>query len=572
MRKGLPVVLTLPLKLKKNREAANPVLKEEWRQVKVLVKHFVTRFINNDSLEFENQRTEYFVFGLVFLAIWGGYIAKQSEKFFFMTLMMTLTAIFCVVTWDNIFLDNKDYLNLTGLPVKGRTLYMGKFLSVLVVVGIFSLAFSLIAGLMYTYLEAQARGIFFIYYWLSLLLTNFLANLSVFLLVAAVQGLLMFIFSGKILVKISLFVQVILLLGLASVFVWFPKMNDAIPGLSSTFSPAHYYFPPLWFNGLHEKILGGSAGIYSLHFYLAMAALIVPMVIYGLSLPLSSRSFRRPGSGKKNLRRLIYKPLAPLRRRFNALFLSNSLQRAVFYFFIKTLKRSRKQKLYLALIMALPVGFVLTYMVILYNRIGESNFKRLDLDMIAFPFILYFFLIFALRTLVERPVCLDSNWIFKITCRPDISHYLKGVKKAIFFYSILPLSLFLFTFYFYFWEFKPAFSHFVYSLTTALLLMEVFFIDYRRIPFATRYNPGSVNFKLVWPLYVILFLVYYFIFIRLGLLLLMKPRTNLTFYIIMAIIFPWFRRHRNTNKDMGLIFDEAEEELNPVMLSLNLSS
>jgi len=567
MLKGLPIALTL----NQNQEAENPAIRKKQPQLLVLVKHFVLRFIKNDSLEFEDQRTELLTFALAFLAGGGAYIARYTEKFYFMTIMMTVTAIFCVVNWDNIFLDSKDYLNLTGLPVKSRTLYIGKFLSILVVVGALSLAFSLPASFTYTYLETMGRDVFFFYYWFSLLVTYFLANLFVFLLVAALQSLLMFLLKGKTLMKISLLLQVTLLVGLASVFVWFPKMYDAVPRLSSTFSPVHYYFPPLWFNGLHEKIIGGSAEVYSLHFYISMAALIIPLVLYGLSLPLGFRHLNRSTNGKKSLRLFMHRLTVPVKKLFNALFLRDAVQRAVFYFFINTLKRSRKQKIHLALVMALPVGFVLTYMIFLHNQIGLSNFNHLNLDMIAFPFILYFFLIIGLRTLVEHPVALDSNWVFKITQQPETRHYIKGVKKAMFFYAIFPLCLLLFTFYLYFWQFAPAVSHSVYGLLTALLLLEVFFFDYRRIPFATLYNPGAVNFKLVWPVFLVLFLVYYFLFIRVGLWLLLKPRGNLTFYLIGGIIFIWFRWYRYKNKGMYLVFDEDEEELNPAMLSLNLS-
>ena len=300
MSKGLPIALSIPARFKEDRGAVDKGKKKP-RQVFTLVKHFVLRFVKNDSLQFENERISLIVFALVLLSAIGGYIATEVGKLFFITIMMTITGICCVFAWDSMFLDDKDYFNLMVLPIKGRTLYTAKFLSVLVVVGIQSLSFSLVAAALYAYSYAGSSGIgFYFYYWVSFLLTIFLANLFVFLLVAAVQVLLILIFKGRMFAKISFLVQMVLLMGLTSIFVWFPQMYHAVPGLPSTFSSIHYYFPPLWFNGLHEKMLGVGNTIYSMHVYIALTALLVLLLLYGVSLPLAlKRYLRRPAAGER---------------------------------------------------------------------------------------------------------------------------------------------------------------------------------------------------------------------------------------------------------------------------------
>jgi hypothetical protein len=241
--------------LKRNWNA----LKEEYRQVFVLVKHFLLRYVKNENLEYDDQRTESLVFVLALLVTFGWYISGRSGKLLFMTVMMTITGILCVVVWEQLLLDKKDFLNLVHLPVKGRTIYIAKFFSSLVMIALISVSVSLFSAIPYTHIYAGERGVSAFYYFLTFLLANFLANWFVFLLVAAVQSLLKIFLRGKLFAKFSLLVQVVLLIGLASVFIWFPRFYGANPQIQENItgkSPSPPYTIP-------ESSTSNSPGPYS---------------------------------------------------------------------------------------------------------------------------------------------------------------------------------------------------------------------------------------------------------------------------------------------------------------------
>ena len=223
-------------------------------------------------------------------------------------------------------------------------------------------------------------------------------------------------------------------------------------------------------------------------------------------------------------------------------------------------------KFQLALWMTIPVGLVITTMIVAYPG---NEFKYPDSYLISPPGVLYIFLISILKMVTRNPVEFEANWIFRMTEKKDKNHYLAGLKKALFFYAIFPLFLLLFLFYCFTWGFEPAIYHSFYGITIAWILMEAFFIDYRNIPFASKCLPYKANF-VVYSLmgYFFLFIVYNTLFTALGLFLINNPVYYYFYYIaafIILIVLKWY--HQKTNKEFDFVYDEETE---PMFLSLDL--
>lgn len=575
----------LPLPLTKSfaRRRGLPGIENRYRRwsrkpLPVLIKHFVRQILRSESLDLDDRQSGKLAFILAVFTclgiVLGAFQGLQGKKFLFTTVMMTITGLFSVVSWDSIFLNARDYYNLLVLPVKQIHIYVAKLLSVLLVIGIISMTFGTVSTLFFTQFEAPRFGSgagFFLFYWATLMLTNFLANLSIFLMVAMVQGIVLLLFRGGLHRKASFMLQVTLMLGMGSVFLWFPRIYNLHRSMEETISAWHNYFPPLWFYGFHRFLVDGNGGLYAQHFLLAAAAVIFPMLVYTACLPLSLKNFLKQPEGKRlhgfRFFRTVHKRMIKV---FHRLCLADPSERGVFYFFIRMLKRNRKLKLRLAMFLVLPIGFAATYMIFLYIDMGLINLQRLNVPMIAYPFMLYFALVVGLRILVEHPASLGANWVFKMSCRQDIEPYLKGTKKAMYVYAFLPFSLVMMILYTSLWGIGPAFIHVVYSTLTGLLWYEAFFIGYTKIPFTSEYDPGAVDLKTTWFLFGIIFLLYYYIFIHLGLLLQLNPVMNVVFYIAASGILYWFKWQRNKYRKyepLRLVFDADPE---PGMLSLNL--
>jgi len=86
-------------------------------------------------------------------------------------------------------------------------------------------------------------------------------------------------------------------------------------------------------------------------------------------------------------------------------------------------------------------------------------------------------------------------------------HYFVGLKKAVFFEALFPLFVLVFVFTYYLWGWRPALMHCLYGLTASVLLMEVLFLRYPKVPFTCTFVPGKAKVHVYWLPYVIGFLI-----------------------------------------------------------------
>jgi hypothetical protein len=567
--------------------------KEEYRKFRILLHHFMLRLFNNDILKFENQRRENLVVVMTLFAASGGTISTiilmpylrslpgftsetiWVEKTFFLTLSMAFTGIISVINWDNMFLDQKDYLYLSGLPVSTNTLFTAKFFSLLSFVGLVSLAFHLVPIFTFTFFSAEMYNVD-PFYSTSLLkfavvhmISGFLANLFIFLFVALVQGILMLLFNTYLFKRISMAIQTLLLMGFVSTFIWFPQMAASMPELKEQYTWFVNYFPPLWFTGFYEQLIGFTDYAFTRHLYIAPIAVTLLLDLYVLCIPLTFRRFSKPTSPGK-VKGLAAVLMSGLKRGFDSRVLKHPIQKAIFYFTLSTLRRSRKHKLQLAIFTALPITFIVTQLSFLSYSKGLAYFSKISPFLAAIPFIYYIFAAVGIRAIVAHPVCEDANWLFQITEGDHPTHYLRGFKKAVTLVAFLPFFLLNVSFYLYFWGFVPALLHSVFGLVTAFLTLEVLFLNYGKMPFVSSYVPGKANIKGFWALYLGAFLLYVALFTSLGLLLLHNPLFYILYYVVAIDAFIMLRRYRyKRNRGFRFVFDEEPE---PAMLSLGFDA
>jgi len=562
------------------------IIRNELRQFFSLSKHFLTRLVYNDLLKFEDQQREQQIVLLVIFSVSIGYISNSiltpylwSKMFnlsisdlwlqetLILTITMTLTGIISISYWDKFFLDQMDYINLISLPVRARQLFAAKFFSLLIFIVIISTILNIFSTLIFAFYPGNLHNFNVFEGALAHYLSNLLGSLFVFFAVAFIQSLLMILFKRKIFKKVSAFFQFTLLLGFLSVFVWFPMLYNSLPSLKDKTSHFMDYYPPLWFTGIYNHMIGSIDPILEKNCAIAIIAVFLSVVLYLLAVPVSLRQYLKNSAVSQ--KRIKHIPLLKyLRHIFQKLFLKHPVQHAIFIFYIKTLKRSKEHKLKLLLYLAFPISFFISRFIHIYIEEGKSFFWSINFYFVSIPIGLYFFLIVGLRLIVVHPLMLEANWIFKITELIQIKDYIKGFKKGIIFSSILPIAIITYPFYHYFWGMKLAIYHTLYCLFIGLLLLEVCFINFKKIPFASEYVPGKLKLKYFWPYLVLGFLGYFFLLSKLGLYLLSNPYYYLFFFSIAFIIYLGLRFYENHKiKGLHLIYEEEPES---VMLTLVL--
>jgi hypothetical protein len=318
---------------------------------------------------------------------------------------------------------------------------------------------------------------------------------------------------------------------------------------------------------------GSSDVVFIPHILIATTAIIITSGLYLVSFPISFKRFLSSGSESGRKKSVLVQGLIGLARRsFDSIFLRHPVQRGMFYFVCQALKRSRKHQLQMVIYMALPGAYIIADLVYFHSRSGWSYFRVPNFFLVGASLIFYFFLAAGLRMIVRHPIMLSANWIFQLTEIKEKKHYMKGLKKAMLFLLGFPLFIGLFIFYLYCWGFRLAFFHSIYSAAVFLLLVEMFFNTYKKIPFAGEFEPGKPNIKVYWPLILGGFLEWYVLLSNIGLILLNRPNYYILFFLVIFALH-WgfvFRRYREyKNEDFGFIYEEEPQEL---MLSLNLGT
>ncbi len=543
----------------------------------ILIRHFLVRLANNESVSFQDERQDMHASGFAVLTIGGALIAHFVFKKFllfhssikvpttwtehscFFAMTMALTGLVSLMAWDHFFLDRSDFQNLVPLPLNMRTLYIAKFASTVLLVLLAGVAVNLLSTAVIWLYLVEKLLIHPFRFIAAHAVSSTLAVLFAVFAVAALRGVVMVLCPPRLYERVKAWMQGLLSMAFISVFVWFPKVYSLLPELRADDSSLVYLCPPCWFSALHHAMTGSTDPFHSPLAAIALISLAGSIILYLLTLPWSLTLQQRLPVKQKN---------GKLLRRVAGLFFRDSRQMGIFHFIIHTLRRSQRHKFYTALFTMAVSGYALGRLGYIYVMQGAGFFNSFQIPLLSLPFILGFLVLTGVRFLVEIPVSPSANWMFRITETCDQTGYMAGVKKTVILLFLLPLFVSLLAFYVTIWPFGTGVVFSVYCLVVYLAMLEIFFLEYRKIPFASVYNPGFLDFKATGILFFLVFTIYLYLFMTMGLLLILNPVYNLPFYVGAGLFFWGLKRRERELARSGLVFFQESE---PVMLSLNLS-
>ena len=191
---------------------------------------------------------------------------------------------------------------------------------------------------------------------------------------------------------------------------------------------------------------------------------------------------------------------------FNAavdrLLLKDPVQQGVYHFIGQTISRSMKHRLFLAVY----AGFGAALVVFGIDQDGGQGLLSLlirgqrfvpdSIGLLRIPFTLSFILITGLRAAFSFPAELTANWAFQISDSNLTRQCMIAMRKWIVVCGIVPLFLLLAPLELAFFSWAAVLIHTVFGLTVSILLVELMFFDFRKIPFTCGYFPERNN--LVW--------------------------------------------------------------------------
>ncbi len=564
-------------------------VRREADQFVLLTRHFFDRMFRNDVVDLGEQMKAVLGGVLAVLAIvlvWSSEMVlfkyhmvpdlntSWQEKNYIFTLVMILFGIVTVIEWDVMSVDRQDFLNLTPLPVRLRTIFGAKLASFVLFVGLFSTAMNVLSAMVFTMYLADWRSnsiVFIGRYVLAHLIASFAACFTVFFACVFLQSFLMTVLPRTAGSRVSSLVRMVFLTGLIFVFLMFagaPRALDEsfgrLPELMASNDPFIYRFPPLWFVGLYEFLLGTTIAIYRKLAGMAGLALIASTALFGLAAAMSYfRHYRRSLETAKK-RRTAPSLFRGTKDFMLRLFMPSPEGRAVSTFFSRTVRRNAKHRMTLAFFLAGGVGIVM--MMLIGYRGKSALVSTYHPLLLVQPLVLAAALLLGMRSIVNVPAVFSANWIFRVTETPRTGRYVDAVKKTIWLAWLLPLFLAVLFAHVPLWGWRTAAMHAAFGLALSTVGLEAAFLKFHKVPFACTYVPGKTGAGAYGIFYFLVFVLFLDLAGLLERALLRGPSG-----------FPWFFGFgaaawlalRTVNvlavRGSGLKFDD---EMEPVMVTL----
>jgi len=560
-------------------------LGEEFSQVGILTTHFFGRLFRNDIVDFEDQTKARLAAVLSILAVIMGWTSQMllffkyelspdvntswQEKNYVFILMMVIFGIVTLLEWEMLFPDRRDFVNLTPLPVRLRTIFAAKLASFIAFIGLFSVAMSSLSSVVFALFLAQWRSdsmLFLARHVLAHLVSAFAACFCVFFTCVFVNFFLMALLPPSAYRRISMLVRFALLgffIFLLLLFLAEPgSLNGVVRSLAKLKdhgSPLIFRLPSLWFVGLYEVLLGTTDPVFIAQARLAGLAFGLSIGAFGLACALSyRRHFRKTleiAKREPRLRRLREGAAGLLQKAV----LRNAEERAVGEFFSKTIRSSPRHRA--VLVNSLSVGAALMTVSLVANRQNLQALTSGNPFFLAQSLLLVFVLLAGIRIVVDIPASLESNWVFRVTESAEKSRYVTGLKKTVFFRWFLPLSLLILIAHLWLWrDGRAALAHAAFCLVLSGLGVEAFFCRFRKIPFASTHVPGQLRLQSRGVPYLAGLVGILAALAGLEKALLSRPKSFWVFLPVSAVLWA-FLRNRNARylEDHGLIYEEEPE-------------
>lgn len=366
---AVPAVLSLNV-----QAAMGPVRQPERSQLSLLIRHFLELFFNHESTSASTDgKTR-----LVQLAVGAGlpgfmvavylwpvyhplhlspgtkdfgppdYWLQLNHHFFFVLYSFVAMGLITVFEWDLFFPDLLDLFVLGTLPIAERRVFLARVGAIAVFVFGFLFDANFLAPLVLPMAtDPPNLPRFLAGHVIAVAASGFFSSL--FIIVG--QSVLLALVGESLFRKLSLILQGIAVAALIVLLLLFPVLSGVTPAILQEQSKLAYLFPPFWFLGLDQALLGGSA---SQAFFAELAKI---GIIATISLAIGAL-IAYPLAYKRRIRFLLEGPPPRGRKHHTSKWLKKILhtavvrmpiRRAVFHFISQTLLRVPRYRIYLVL-------------------------------------------------------------------------------------------------------------------------------------------------------------------------------------------------------------------------------
>lgn len=529
----------------------------------VLVRLFFSRFFDKESLSPQGDQAANVPQILGILAAPGGIVSILMfvlpiwlpktgwllvfVRCLFLAFSMSVIGFIVVFEWDALFPDLRDYQVLFPLPVPVWKLFLAKVTAFMVFLGMFLVAINGVVTIFWPFFFDE--GNFFAVMATHLLVVTAAGLFSAFA-AASIHGVLLVLVPAKLFRSVVTCAQTVLMAAMVMLFLLSPLIADETRLIVGAPSGIARWIPAYLFSGLYERMRPavqsqalldlGKTALTALGWAAALFALThIPIYLRQARKVLDPPPFRPSGPGT------FHVALNAVLDRF---LLRNPIQEAVFHYIGKTIVRSMKHRVLLAVIAGFGAALVILSLVPFVVVDHRSFAVQINRDparaaLLGVPLTLSFVLVSGLRAAFNFPAELTANWSFQMTGANQTGQCLIAMQKWILACGVIPLFLLLTPFTLVFFPWPVALFQFVFGVMLSVFLMEGLFLDFARIPFTCGYFPGRNNLVWLMSAYVIGLIYYPSLMADLEIRLIASP-LKATAAVVIGCLILWKWRER----------------------------
>ncbi|MBI4909077.1 MAG: hypothetical protein HY820_35980 [Acidobacteria bacterium] len=437
-----------------------------------------------------------------------------ADRLLYTFFPMLIVGFVGALLWQSLFPTEEDYRVLMPLPISRWQLFLSKLTALSGFVVLFVIAV-IAFPTVFLPLVQESKYALLQSHWQAFVGHTLAAGggaLFVFFSLLTVQGLLMNLLGPRWFPRVSLLVQAALLLALLTML---PQVfNVAALYRTGKIPPeTAQWFPPFWFHGIYEVMVGRPEAIYAERARVAVTAFFT---VIGASIALYWISYQRVAVAQSESgNKVSFAALESLFRWLLKTLRRPREEHAIVSFVLKTLARSRQHKLLLSAYLGCGVAVLVNFAFIdswdtRYARSIETRQVELLHSALSAPLVISFFLLSGVRAIFAIPVSLESNWIFRMLESNDRLAWLNAVETAFAILGLSPLLLSAPLFLVPVAGWSLVIPHIVVCALLTLILIECMLWEWQKVPFVCSYLPGKKNVAVTVVGYWIAFSAYAF--------------------------------------------------------------
>jgi hypothetical protein len=503
--------------------------RRDWQQLRLLSKDGVRQLIDTALLSRDSDPTQFVIWLLALIATPPAFFASRQvltytglvrapedvvqmvalqHRLFFIIYGMLAAALLAALIWEAVFPDGRDQEVVGVLPVRPHVFAASRLSAAVIVVAVFAAAVNLPAALLYSVFSGghpifgwNIPGLF-----VGHALATMMGSLLVFFALLIVRGLAAVLFGARAGKWLGAFLQLVTVVLLFEAFFFLPGILGTLAEGVMRGDTAVAMFPPVWFAALHAWVVGDAnqmlerATLTGLSWFALATLVVVPIYL------LPARWLGRRALEKRSRERAAVTTFVV--RAVSSLNQATPSVRGVFLFAVASLVRSQRH----LIVLATYFGIAVAVSIISIFAIDDRGSIRRDEPaswMLTLPMLFLFFGVIGLRASCRIPIELEANWPFRLA-RPSLDTCVNATVLLMVTLAALPVAGLTLIMLAPRWPLSSTAIVVGLQMLSALMLIEVLLLRWRKVPFACAHAPSPDLLKAWWPVYG--FAMYWFAF------------------------------------------------------------